>query len=106
MLALVKKYKQEGAAFVPKYLDLLAAGGSEAPHVLLAGWAWTSPTRLLGAGPEAARRHGDGGGATGGVGRIGQHGPGWQGQGGIRRDAARPPLLKSVHFVHDSLPRR
>jgi oligoendopeptidase F len=36
VLALVQKYKQEGAAFVPKYLELLAAGGSEAPHVLLA----------------------------------------------------------------------
>jgi oligoendopeptidase F len=35
VLALVQKYKQEGAAFVPRYLDLLAAGGSEAPHVLL-----------------------------------------------------------------------
>ncbi|HEV3259625.1 MAG TPA: M3 family oligoendopeptidase [Gemmataceae bacterium] len=36
VLALVQKYKQEGAAFVPKYLDLLAAGGSEAPDRLLA----------------------------------------------------------------------
>jgi oligoendopeptidase F len=36
VLALVQKYKQEGPAFVPRYLDLLAAGGSEAPHVLLA----------------------------------------------------------------------
>jgi oligoendopeptidase F len=36
VLALVQKYKQEGAAFVPRYLDLLAAGGSEAPHALLA----------------------------------------------------------------------
>ena len=36
VLALVQKYRQEGAAFVPRYLDLLAAGGSEAPHVLLA----------------------------------------------------------------------
>jgi oligoendopeptidase F len=36
VLALVQKYQQEGAAFVPRYLDLLAAGGSEAPHVLLA----------------------------------------------------------------------
>ena len=36
VLALVQKYQQEGAAFVPKYLDLLAAGGSEAPDVLLA----------------------------------------------------------------------
>jgi oligoendopeptidase F len=36
VLALVQKYKQEGAGFVPRYLELLAAGGSEAPHVLLA----------------------------------------------------------------------
>ena len=36
VLALVEKYKQEGRAFVRKYLDLLAAGGSEAPPVLLA----------------------------------------------------------------------
>jgi oligoendopeptidase F len=36
VLALVQKYKQEGAAFVPRYLDLLAAGGSDAPHKLLA----------------------------------------------------------------------
>jgi oligoendopeptidase F len=36
VLALVQKYKQEGPAFVPRYLGLLAAGGSEAPHVLLA----------------------------------------------------------------------
>jgi oligoendopeptidase F len=36
VLALVQKYKQEGPAFVPRYLDLLAAGGSAAPHVLLA----------------------------------------------------------------------
>ncbi len=35
VLALVQKYKQEGPAFVPRYLDLLSAGGSEAPHVLL-----------------------------------------------------------------------
>jgi oligoendopeptidase F len=36
VLALVQKYNQEGEAFVPKYLELLSAGGSEAPHVLLA----------------------------------------------------------------------
>jgi oligoendopeptidase F len=36
VLALVQKYKQEGQAFVPKYLELLSAGGSDAPHVLLA----------------------------------------------------------------------
>jgi oligoendopeptidase F len=56
VLALVQKYKQEGPAFVPKYLELLSAGGSEAPHVLLArlGVDVTDPTfwelglRLLG----------------------------------------------------------
>jgi oligoendopeptidase F len=36
VLALVQKYRREGASFVPRYLDLLAAGGSDAPHVLLA----------------------------------------------------------------------
>ncbi|MCS6852339.1 MAG: M3 family oligoendopeptidase [Gemmataceae bacterium] len=36
VLALVQKYRLEGAAFVPKYLDLLSAGGSAAPHELLA----------------------------------------------------------------------
>jgi len=36
VLALFQKYKQDGPAFVPKYLELLAAGGSDAPHVLLA----------------------------------------------------------------------
>jgi oligoendopeptidase F len=35
VLALVQKYRQEGTAFVPKYLDLLSAGGSEAPDVLV-----------------------------------------------------------------------
>jgi oligoendopeptidase F len=35
VLALVQKSKHEGPAFVPRYLDLLAAGGSDAPHVLL-----------------------------------------------------------------------
>jgi oligoendopeptidase F len=35
VLALVQKYKQEGPAFVPKYLDMLSRGGSEAPHVLV-----------------------------------------------------------------------
>jgi oligoendopeptidase F len=31
----VQKYKQEGPAFVPRYLGLLSSGGSDAPHVLL-----------------------------------------------------------------------
>jgi oligoendopeptidase F len=35
VLALYQRYREEGAAFVPAYLDLLAAGGSEAPDVLL-----------------------------------------------------------------------
>jgi oligoendopeptidase F len=35
VLALVQKYKEEGAGFVPKYLELLSSGGSDAPHVLL-----------------------------------------------------------------------
>ncbi len=36
VLALVEMYRREGEAFVPRYLELLAAGGSEAPDVLLA----------------------------------------------------------------------
>jgi oligoendopeptidase F len=36
VLALVQKYRQEGAAFVPRYLEMLSAGGSAAPHDLLA----------------------------------------------------------------------
>ncbi len=35
VLALYQKYEQEGASFVPKYLELLSAGGSESPEVLL-----------------------------------------------------------------------
>jgi oligoendopeptidase F len=35
VLALVKKYEQDGAAFVPKYLEMLAAGGSRPPHELV-----------------------------------------------------------------------
>lgn len=36
VLALFRKYQEDGPSFVPKYLDLLAAGGSEAPDRLLA----------------------------------------------------------------------
>lgn len=36
VLALVKKYEQDGAAFVPRYLEMLAAGGSQPPHTLVA----------------------------------------------------------------------
>ncbi|MCI0640564.1 MAG: M3 family oligoendopeptidase [Gemmataceae bacterium] len=56
VLALVQKHKLEGAAFVPKYLEMLAAGGSDAPHVLLAKLGvdvtdpgfWELGLRLLG----------------------------------------------------------
>ncbi len=35
VLALYRRYKQQGSAFVPKYLDLLAAGGSKSPDTIL-----------------------------------------------------------------------
>ncbi|MBI3783546.1 MAG: M3 family oligoendopeptidase [Deltaproteobacteria bacterium] len=35
VLALYETYRREGAAFVPRYLDLLAAGGSDTPENLL-----------------------------------------------------------------------
>ncbi|HEX2483942.1 MAG TPA: M3 family oligoendopeptidase [Myxococcota bacterium] len=35
VLALLRRYDEEGEAFVPRYLELLAAGGSEAPPALL-----------------------------------------------------------------------
>lgn len=36
VLALYQKYREEGEAFVERYLGLLSSGGSDAPHVLLA----------------------------------------------------------------------
>jgi oligoendopeptidase F len=36
VLALLRRYDSEGPAFVDRYLELLAAGGSEAPATLLA----------------------------------------------------------------------
>ncbi|MFQ5415509.1 MAG: M3 family oligoendopeptidase [Myxococcota bacterium] len=36
VLALLRRYDREGASFVPRYLDLLRAGGSDTPAVLLA----------------------------------------------------------------------
>jgi len=46
VLALVQKYKQDGAGFVPKYLEMLSKGGSVAPPELLAplGVDVTDPT--------------------------------------------------------------
>jgi oligoendopeptidase F len=35
VLSLYRQYKEEGAAFVPKYLALLSAGGSDKPEALL-----------------------------------------------------------------------
>ena len=35
VLSLYRRYKEEGAAFVPKYLGLLEAGGSDSPEALL-----------------------------------------------------------------------
>jgi len=39
VLALYEAYRREGATFVPKYLDLLAAGGSDTPAALLRPFA-------------------------------------------------------------------
>jgi oligoendopeptidase F len=36
VLALYQRHREEGAAFVPRYLELLAAGGSDAPDRLVA----------------------------------------------------------------------
>ncbi|HRE47330.1 MAG TPA: M3 family oligoendopeptidase [Aggregatilineales bacterium] len=36
VLALFNKYKSEGSSFAPKYLEVLAAGGSDAPERILA----------------------------------------------------------------------
>jgi oligoendopeptidase F len=46
VLALLRRYDEEGADFVPRYLDLLRAGGSEAPPALLerVGLDITDPT--------------------------------------------------------------
>jgi oligoendopeptidase F len=35
VLALYQRYKQQGSSFVPKYLDLLATGGSRRPEAIL-----------------------------------------------------------------------
>jgi oligoendopeptidase F len=35
VLALLRRHDEQGAAFVPRYLELLRAGGSESPAVLL-----------------------------------------------------------------------
>jgi oligoendopeptidase F len=36
VLALLRRYDEEGPGFVPRYLELLAAGGSDTPERLLA----------------------------------------------------------------------
>ncbi len=55
VLALIARYDAEGDAFVPRYLALLRAGGSDAPDALLAGIGldvtdpgfWSGGVRLL-----------------------------------------------------------
>ena len=46
MLALYQQYRVEGEAFIPRYLKILAYGGSESPLKILteAGLNVTSPT--------------------------------------------------------------
>jgi oligoendopeptidase F len=36
VLALFSQYKQEGAAFAPRYLEVLSSGGSDSPERILA----------------------------------------------------------------------
>jgi oligoendopeptidase F len=64
VLALLRRYDAEGAAFVPRYLALLRAGGSESPAVLLARIGldvsdpsfWDGGVALLGELVEEAER--------------------------------------------------
>ena len=42
------RYREEGESFVPRYLELLAAGGSRSPEELARSSASTSPTRASG----------------------------------------------------------
>jgi oligoendopeptidase F len=46
VMALFSRYKQEGASFVPRYFEVLSAGGSDAPENILAkaGVHLTDPT--------------------------------------------------------------
>ena len=67
VLALLRRYDEEGPAFVPRYLELLRAGGSDTPERLLArvGPRDRRPG-LLGRRARAARRsRRAGGGARG-----------------------------------------
>jgi oligoendopeptidase F len=36
VLALIRRYDEEGAAFVPRYLSMLRSGGSDSPPALVA----------------------------------------------------------------------
>ena len=64
VLALLRRYDAEGAAFVPRYLALLRAGGSESPAVLLSRIGldvtdpafWDGGVALLGELVEEAER--------------------------------------------------
>ena len=80
VLALVQRYDEEGAAFVPRYLAMLEAGGSESPREVVAhtGLDIGDPG-LLGPRPAAAREDGR--------------------RGGIARGAVREALALSEHHV-------
>jgi len=64
VLALLRRYDAEGAAFVPRYLELLRAGGSDSPAVLLSHIGldvtdpafWEGGVALLGELVEEAER--------------------------------------------------
>jgi len=73
VLALYQQYKQEGEQFVPRYLDLLAAGGV-GRAAQAAGEAGRGRHRpdVLGAGLEPAGRHGARGGRVGRPGVTGR----------------------------------
>ena len=67
VLALYELYRERGAAFVPQYLELLAAGGSAAPAALLArlGVDIQQPVVLAARPGRAARGLVDGGPGAG-----------------------------------------
>ena len=55
-LSVYRRYLEEGEGFVPRYLELLGAGGSRSPEELaaIAGARPRGP-RVLGAGPRSRR---------------------------------------------------
>ena len=66
VLALYELYREQGAAFVPQYLELLAAGGSDAPATAAPARRRHPPARVLAARPGRAAATGGGGESAGG----------------------------------------